>query len=90
MIGQMNLFDVVPSACVKEWKYDEDTESVMCRCPDCEGRLYIGPYIYWNPYHYCPYCGIQLNEGKITKKRVQVYGTELETELKVRREYGKG
>lgn len=61
---------------VKQWEYDQDNATVLCRCPDCEGRLIIYLYQYHNPYHYCPYCGIPLEEGKITDKRKQVYNLE--------------
>ena len=75
---------------VKEWLYDEDNSNVMCRCPDCGGRLLIGLYTYWNPYRYCPYCGQRLMEGQITKKRVQVYNLmSAEEEERVREEYGR-
>lgn len=76
MDGQMTLFDLSPECAPpsKCWQYDEDTGSVLCRCPDCEGRMVIGPYQYNNPYRYCPYCGIRLSEGRIAAKRRQVYG----------------
>lgn len=74
---------------MKEWLYDEDTGHVMCRCPDCGGRLLISLYSYWNLYRYCPYCGERLMEGQITKKRVQVYNLmSVEEEERVRGEYG--
>lgn len=78
-------FGVIP----KEWQYDEDTGLVMCRCPVCEGRLTISHYAYWNPYHFCPYCGEKLSEGNITAKLVQVYEVDPEVAHRVRREYGK-
>ena len=40
-----------------EWIYELDNGSRMCKCPECEGRMYIGPYAYANPYKFCPYCG---------------------------------
>lgn len=63
MNSQLTMRDigVVP----KEWQYDEDCGTVLCRCPECGGRLIIGLYQYNNPYHYCPYCGIPLAEGQI-------------------------
>lgn len=78
MVGQMTLtdFGVVP----KTWQYDEDTGEVMCRCPDCGGRLVISLYTYNNPYKFCPYCGIRLAEGRIRAKRIEVY--QLEQEVK--------
>lgn len=39
---------------VKTWEYDEDTANVMCRCPECGGRLLIGLYQYINPYRFLP------------------------------------
>ena len=63
---------------MSEWQYDEDTECVMCRCPECGGRLLIGLYQYSNPYRFCPYCGKELEEGGITAKRKAVYGLEQE------------
>lgn len=64
----------------QSWQYDCDTGMVLCRCPDCGGRLVIGLFVYVNPYRYCPYCGIQLHEGKITAARKAVYGLEQEDE----------
>lgn len=61
-----------------EWKYDEDTGMLLCRCPECGGRLRIGYYQYYNPYHYCPYCGVALKEGEVTKARRKVYRLEQE------------
>ncbi len=63
---------------MSEWQYDEDNGCVMCRCPECGGRLLIGLYQYWNPYRFCPYCGTRLEEGNITAKRKHVYGLEQE------------
>ena len=73
----------------KTWQYDEDTGNVFCRCPDCDGRMLIGLYNYWNSYRFCPYCGIKLAEGKLVEKICEVYRNDKETVLKVRREYGK-
>lgn len=75
---------------MKSWLYDEDNGAVMCRCPDCGGRMTIGFYNYWNPYRYCPYCGVKLQEGGIVPKLIQVYGRDRERIEKVRREYNKG
>ena len=68
---------------MKAWQYDEDIGHVMCRCPICEGRLTIGLYTYKNPYHYCPYCGTCLEEGKITSKRKEVYKLEQEDQGRI-------
>ena len=78
MMEQISLMDigVIP----KEWQYDEDTGSVMCRCPICGGRLTIGLYTYRNPYKFCPYCGERLAEGRLTAKRKAVYGLAQEEE----------
>lgn len=83
MSEQMTLYDI---GLEKSWQYDEDTGEMMCRCPTCGGRLTIGEYIYWNPYHYCPYCGLKLREGEFTKRYVQIYGRKEEVE-RVREEY---
>lgn len=69
---QMTLADF--GVVKKEWQYDEDTGSVLCRCPDCGKRMLIGLYQYSNPYRFCPYCGIPLTEGRIEQKRKKVYG----------------
>lgn len=74
----------------KAWEYDEDTATVMCRCPDCGGRMVINIYTYINPYKYCPYCGEKLLEGGITKKRLEVYGFEPEREERGRLYMNKG
>ena len=76
MTNQMTLFDI--GAIPQPWKYDEDNGCVMCRCPDCGGRLLIGLYQYHNPYRFCPYCGIKLTEGRLREKRKQVYQLEQE------------
>lgn len=65
---------------MSEWQYDQDTGSVLCRCPECGGRLLIGLYQYENPYSYCPYCGTKLEEGKLRAKRKAVYKLEQEPE----------
>lgn len=87
MKGQLSIEDVMPSAVTREWLYDEDNGCVLCRCPVCEGRMIIDIYTYWNPYHFCPYCGEKLNEGAITSKRVTVYGKDRATEMRVRSEH---
>lgn len=46
------------------WEYDIDTGTVMARCPECSRRIPMGVYAPHNPYKYCPYCGIALEEGK--------------------------
>ena len=71
MNGQMTLFEI---GLEKSWKYEEDTGTVMAKCPECEGRMIINFYQYHNPYKYCPYCGIRLMEGPIERKRREVYG----------------
>lgn len=63
---------------VKTWEYDEDTAHVMCRCPECGGRLLIGIYQYINPYRCCPYCCLALGEGNLTAKRKEVYNLRQE------------
>ncbi len=82
MSGQMTLFDI--GLTKNEWQYDEDNGHVMCRCPKCEGRLIIDAYTYFNPYRYCPYCGMELAEGNLVRKRCEVYGRTKEDELKTR------
>lgn len=68
MKGQIKLY-------LPEWIYEEDTGTVMCKCPECEGRMVIGFYSHSNPYHFCPYCGTQLDEAqdKLKRKRIEVY-----------------
>ena len=75
MTGQMSLYDYAPlyGPTTEAWQYDEDNGHVMCRCPDCGGRLLIGLYQYINVYRFCPYCGQRLEEGALTSKRKQVY-----------------
>lgn len=82
MYKQLTLSDI--GLVEKSWQYDEDNGTVMCRCPECEGRMIIHRYQYINPYHYCPYCGIKLAEGRLINKRCEVYGSTREEELKVR------
>ena len=57
-----------------DWLYEEDTNTVMATCPKCGGRLILHRYQYTNPYHYCPYCGVRLEEGQLQRKREEVYG----------------
>lgn len=66
MKGQLSLF--------REWQYDEDNASMMCRCPECGGRLLIGAYSYCNRYNYCPYCGVALLQGAIGAAGKRIYG----------------
>lgn len=61
---------------INEWEYDEDTGNLMCRCPECGGRMPIYLWTYVNPYHYCPYCGEKLEEGRFCEKYKQVYSAE--------------
>lgn len=53
--GQMVLF--------QEWQYDIDNGGVLARCPQCGKRMVMNYYATHNPYQYCPYCGIALEEG---------------------------
>lgn len=80
---QMSL----PGIDLLEWQYDEHNGNVMCRCPECGGRLRIDYYTYDNPYHFCPYCGqrLQENERGIVSKRSEVYGRTKEEELRSRK-----
>lgn len=80
---QMSL----PGINLLEWQYDEDNGMVMCRCPECGGRLIIHYYTYENPYHFCPYCGVRLqeNERGIVSRRSKVYGRTKEEELRSRK-----
>lgn len=73
MKGQLKLT-------LPEWIYEEDTGEVMCKCPECEGRMTIDVYTYWNPYRFCPYCGTELDEAreKLKAKRKDVYALEQE------------
>lgn len=77
----------LPGINLLEWQYDEDNAMVMCRCPECGGRLIIHYYTYENPYHFCPYCGVRLqeNERGIVSKRSEVYGRTKEEELRSRK-----
>jgi hypothetical protein len=86
MDKQMTLDDFGIST--KTWEYDEDCGSIMCRCPDCGGRMSIGIYTYWNPYKYCPYCGMELAEGALVSKICAVYGHSPEAVTRVRQGRG--
>ena len=87
MSEQITLTDWCPDSVPKAWEYDEDNGSVLCRCPVCGGRMVIGCYAYWNPYHFCPYCGRKLNEGRFVDRMVQIYDNmNRETMERVRRE----
>lgn len=86
--GQISLTDlgIVP----RSWLYDEDNGSVLCRCPVCGGRMLLSCYAYWNPYHYCPYCGEHLSEGRFVDKMVEVYDNlDRDKMERVRKEYEK-
>lgn len=58
------------------WLYDKDNDHMMCRCPDCGGRLLVGFYDYENPFKFCPYCGLELGQGQIEKARKRIYGED--------------
>ena len=66
MTGQMCLF--------KFWEYEEDSGTMMAKCPTCECRMPIGIYAYGNPYHFCPYCGERLEEGRVMEAGRRIYG----------------
>lgn len=89
MSAQMTLSDFGMALNNKAWKYDEDTGNMMCRCPECECRMPIYKWTYWNPYRYCPYCGVRLQEGDFVKRYCQIYEVDEETVRRVRRESGK-
>jgi DNA-directed RNA polymerase subunit RPC12/RpoP len=90
MPGQMTLADVGLELNNKAWEYDEDTGYMLCRCPECGGRMVMHLWHYWNNYKYCPYCGIRLQEGNFVKRYCQIYEREDEqTVRRVRREYGR-
>lgn len=69
MPEQMEMF--------KFWQYEEDNGHVMCKCPECGGRMIIHIYTYKNPYHFCPYCGTPLEEGGLEKAYKRIYGEGL-------------
>ena len=89
MTEQMTLADFGIDLDNKAWEYDEDTGTMMCRCPDCEGRMSMGLYAYWNSYKYCPYCGVRLHEGDYVKRFCQIHGRDEATVMKVRKDYGR-
>ena len=78
----------LPGIDILEWQYDEDNGNVMCRCPECGGRLIIHYYTYENPYHFCPYCGVRLqeNERGLVAKRSEVYGNTKDEEKRIRKD----
>ncbi len=90
MNAQMTLDDFGISLDRQTWKYDEDNGCMMCRCPSCEGRMNIHLWTYWNPYKYCPYCGIRLQEGKFVNRYCQIYEEDKQKVMNVRNEYRKG
>ena len=47
---------------------------MMAKCPTCECRMPIGIYAYGNPYHFCPYCGERLEEGRVMETGRRIYG----------------
>ena len=73
----------------KVWQYDEDTGHMMCRCPECGGRMTITLWKYWNSYKFCPYCGIRLAEGNFVKRYCQIYRENEDKVIRVRQEYKK-
>lgn len=88
MTGQLTLSDF--NIVLRVWLYDEDNARVLCRCPVCGGRMTLWCYDYWNPYHYCPYCGEHLSEGRFVDRMVEVYDNlDRDTMERVRKEYGK-
>lgn len=75
--GQMKLADLSQEfETPKVWVYEKDNGTVMAKCPKCEKRMTIDYYMHRNPYHFCPFCGEKLGEGKIGQKRLEVYGYE--------------
>ena len=45
---------------LKSWDIEVDTGEAMMKCPDCEGRMFMKPYLLavgTNATSYCPYCG---------------------------------
>lgn len=66
MQGQLAMFE--------SWIYEEDTGTLMAKCPKCSKRMSIHMYQYGNPYSYCPYCGKQLEQGGVLQAGAHVYG----------------
>ena len=58
----------------KNWVYEEDTGTMMCKCPVCKGRMIIDRYCYSLGYKFCPFCGEKLGEGEFERKRKMIYG----------------
>lgn len=88
--GQMTLADFGVQLNNKAWQYDEDNGHMMCRCPDCGGRMPMYLWHYWNSYKFCPYCGVRLQEGNFVRRYCQIYERENEQDvLRVRKEYGR-
>ena len=56
------------------WRYGVDDGNLMCKCPKCEGRMILHIWTYRNPYHFCPYCGVPLEEGNMKRSYERVYG----------------
>lgn len=87
---QMTLADFGIQLNNKAWQYDEDNGHMMCRCPDCDGRMPMYLWHYWNNYKFCPYCGVRLQEGNFVRRYCQIYERENEQDvLRVRKEYGR-
>lgn len=60
----------------KAWEYEQETGHLMCKCPECRCRLFIGKYAISNPYRFCPYCGEKLDKGDFERKRKEIYGED--------------
>ena len=52
MTGQIELF--------KFWEYEEDSGTMMAKCPECGKRMPIYRWDYGNFYKFCPYCGTKV------------------------------